>query len=662
MRELLELLVLVSCLILQTSSFGTNHLTIGSLQSSVVNLSSTLANVDSSTVVNSDNEHNTQVGVVPPNGSFRNTQLGEVSIASFNMLAPFYNSLAIDDWKKREIFLSKDRAERVPLSIQMAKQTNADILCLQEVEGMDQEEQFRKWLKEPIQANGETISGYDSLLWTSLLPNRPGDVVGLCVAWRSDKHKLLASDCFKRGMIVQMAEVETGATIALANVHLPAKPSNILGRLKTMSRTITKLACYDAPKRHSPLDGLLVVCGDFNCDADSVASRLLTTGRSPYGNLRDRNYKANVSKASAAQMRHGYQFQDVYEHCRNEIAPVTVSLHGRGPGCMDQLFFAQFDKAPKNQQQRLASNKDLIKITKAKKGKRKSRRQKAIQVRSRERRSSSRRQNSIVTRVKVDTLLATVMENDERRLELINRGLPNLEAGFPSDHIPIGAMFVPNPDYQERKSICVEQALDSVNGSSEPQANSVVPREIGGVTTPVRRRREHAAQSISVRRRHNAVLRCVADWLEQLGASDMVRDQPLYKNPIVQGVDGLKKKSRAPDLICRLGSALVVVEVTVSTKPDEVRKQKLQKYSDLGSLLPTSPIVSEAGWKVSEDPFVIVLDTDGRIPDDTKQDILNLAALSMSTSIDDETAQNTAKQFCNYMQAMFSEAQELIGK
>jgi hypothetical protein len=67
-------------------------------------------------------------------------------------------------------------------------------------------------------------------------------------------------------------------------------------------------------RRQSPLDGLMMVVGDFNCDSNSVTARLLTTGKSPYGNLKDRNYKANVSKASASQMRYGYRFQNVYDH------------------------------------------------------------------------------------------------------------------------------------------------------------------------------------------------------------------------------------------------------------------------------------------------------------------------------------------------------------
>jgi endonuclease/exonuclease/phosphatase family metal-dependent hydrolase len=274
--------------------------------------------------------------------------MGEVSIVTMNILAPFYNALAVENWDDRMDFLKKDRTERVPLAINMAKQHNADILCLQEVEGGTDELEsvLKHLLAEPLTVDdgNHKLEGYDMFLWSSLLPNRADNVVGNCVAWRSSRHKLVAVDSFKRGMVCQMQEIDQGATFCVANVHLPARPSNVMGRLKSMSHTIEKMARLDPKMRKSPLDGLCIVAGDFNCDQNSVTAKLLTTGYSPYGNLKDRNYKANVSKASAFMMRHDYRFKDVYEK-RRDVAPVTVSLTGRGPGCTDHLFFAQ-NRAP----------------------------------------------------------------------------------------------------------------------------------------------------------------------------------------------------------------------------------------------------------------------------------------------------------------------------
>ena len=335
---------------------------------------------------NNNNNNDDDIQIIKPNGRFRDTKIGEVSIVTMNVLAPAYNSLAIENWKQRIQFLEEDRKHRVPLAIEMAKQYNADILCLQEVEGgtNDLESELKRLLLLPTttsayeddkddkdESNKSVINmGYDKFIWSSLLPNRDDNVVGNCIAWRSDRHELVSVDCFKRGMICTMKEVvasssaggdETAATatatatgtFSVACVHLPAKPSNIMGRLKTMSNTIQKLAHYDSMTKSTTktttkrgedgnsskrsqssnfLDGLVVVAGDFNCDQNSVTAKLLTTGYSPYGNLKDRNYKANVSKASAFLMKHDYRFKDVYEKQRRNVAPVTVSLAGRGPG------------------------------------------------------------------------------------------------------------------------------------------------------------------------------------------------------------------------------------------------------------------------------------------------------------------------------------------
>jgi hypothetical protein len=79
-----------------------------------------------------------------------------------------------------------------------------------------------------------------------------------------------------------MQEIDPGDTFCVSNVHLPARPSNVMGRLKSMSHTIQKMARLDPRVRKSPLDGLCVVAGDFNCDQNSVTAKLLTTGYSPH--------------------------------------------------------------------------------------------------------------------------------------------------------------------------------------------------------------------------------------------------------------------------------------------------------------------------------------------------------------------------------------------
>lgn len=135
------------------------------------------------------------IELVRPNGSFRDTVAGEVSVASLNLLAPFYHWIGCDDAAERA---EQDRRDRTPLSIRLATQTNADILCLQEVEGGETrlesllEQELRK---DCVNNKNVVVPGYDRHVWTPLYPDRRNDVVGLCVAWRSDKHMVRFSCC-----------------------------------------------------------------------------------------------------------------------------------------------------------------------------------------------------------------------------------------------------------------------------------------------------------------------------------------------------------------------------------------------------------------------------------------------------------------------------------
>eukprot|EP00980_Cylindrotheca_fusiformis_P015185 scaffold4204_cov140-Cylindrotheca_fusiformis.AAC.4 len=650
MERLLQVGLCLNCIFL-VASFQQGPKTTNDDRSSVSSLPTFSVEADTAS-------HSTDN--ITPNEFFRYTEPGEVSVVSMNILAPSYNSLSIDSWDERTEFLKRDREERVPLAIQMAKQHNADILCLQEVEGgtNDLEAALKRSLEEPLQIENELLSGYDMFLWTSLLPKREDNVVGNCIAWRSSRHSLAAVDCFKRGMICQMTEVhpnDKGGTFCVANVHLPAKPSNIMGRLKTISKTIQKMSRYDKKERKSPLDGLFIVAGDFNCDQNSVTAKLLTTGYSPYGNLKDRNYKANVSKASALMMKHDYRFKDVYED-RRDIAPVTVSLSGRGPGCMDQLFFAQASRASKASKGATQRTVEVAANPKPprKGGKRRVRRQRVAWV-------QSRRiiQLSLPTAIRVESVLATISgPDDTQRLETIYAGLPNVEKGFPSDHVPIGALFVPDNNISTNTADELEAEntdTHEMKGNEVSLDESSELRLSSGVSSNVARRREAATLSVGVRRRHNAVLQCVTKWLTERGAYDIHCDEPLYKLKYTKDVTKLKKKSRAPDLVCSLGKSLVVIEITVSAQPDSARRSKLKKYEDLSKVLEECPSVQDAGLTV-QCPFVILLDEYGGIPEETKHDILELARLTSFSSIE-EQAEADAQRFCNHLQGIFNEMQ-----
>jgi hypothetical protein len=696
-RSLIQQLVLVPVffllilLVVETDSFsipppGQANKHFHCFQCQAVASTSTFPAVESTSTYTPHSPHSRNV--VLPGHAFPDTKPGELSVTSCNLLAPFYHSLALDDLAAREDFATADRLERFPLALKLAKQTNADILLLQEVEGGAlHEPQLEALLGEPTTSSSSSstpstiIPGYDSYLWAPLLPNKPEHVVGLCIAWRSSKHRLESSDSYKRGMICQFSEVPDDeneeekeeeqeddpspqqGTFAIANVHLPARPSSILHRLVTMSKTIQKLTVFDVPERTSPLDGLLMVGGDWNCDQDSVTARLVTDGKVPYGNVRDRNYKANISKAVAGRMKHGYRFRDIYgdDAFRQEYAPVTVSLHGRGPGTMDHIFYTQQAQGPKHRASQDAIPK-VVKVVNSNKGggsattgRRKARREKAIRMRRARRGgaggSSSSRGGA---NIQVTSLLATVAgSEDTERLDIIYQGLPNVEAGFPSDHMPVGALFVPRLEFGESPSEDqVSSAVLTTSNVDKPSTTASPSVLVGGISSSVRRRREAGLQSLSIRKRHNVVLRCVAEWLEQCGAQEIIRDLPLYKNYWTQGATGLTKKSRAPDIVCRIQSTLAVVEVTVVSpaRVEAVARQKRDKYSDLPEILPSSPTIEEAGLTVAS-PIIIVLDESGAIPESTRQSLDRLAAMLLPN--DPEAAKIEAQRCYDELQYLF---------
>jgi len=508
--------------------------------------------------------------IVPPNEGFRDTTTNhEVSIASMNLLAPFYNSLQLSEKTTSEYqrweFLNTDRTQRVPEAIKMAKRTNADVLCLQEIEGgklgetgasegkeFTLRDDVKEWLAESTTINNiadgssaVVVEGYDSFVWSPLNPNnKRGDVVGLCIAWRSNKHSLVEWEGYRRGMVCRLQDnssmegestsSSSSASFAVANLHLPARPSNVLGRLNTMSRTIRKLSDLDKamrkenPKQHNTIHGLMVVAGDFNSDQDSVAARLLSHGYTNYGNVRDRNYKAKVTKASAADMSHPYRFIDSYDHCfatsgskdqrfqersfRDLYAPVTVSLKGRGPGIMDHLFYAHGSSSSSKQPHKMKplaarrtqnQNPSLSPTTKDDLSA--SLLEDHLSKRSKRRKKGETRagggslgtasaahypNNSRNAKIKVESVLATVYretsgdpaDDDDKRSRIIREGLPNLKEGFPSDHLPVGVLFsaIPGNDKAKKTIIDVGTEADAdadAGADADSTSSSKVARE-----------------------------------------------------------------------------------------------------------------------------------------------------------------------------------------
>jgi len=549
--------------------------------------------------------------IIKPGTSFRTTETGELSVCSFNMLAPAYHWIGhAEEESKKE----QDRKDRIPNSIAMAKAANADVLLLQEVEGGDLfEPRLKQLLQEPMVGG---LEGHDDYVLTALHPNRPGDVVGLAVAWRSKKHALLSSEGFRRGMVVQLEELDSGSTFCVGNVHLPAKPADIEGRLKTMATTIRKVDGCESPIRCTPLDGAIIIGGDFNCDQDSPTVHLLKTGSSMHGTVKDRNYKTKISKDEAARMRHSHRFKDIYaDNLRDEAAPITVSLHGRGPGCMDHILYANGGPAAMAKSLSAARNNNAAIAGGIWESKRKLRR---VHAQARD----SGIGMALPSPLRVECVLATVDPAKPDRTKLILSGLPQFDKGFPSDHLPIGALFVPTED-------CGQLAIKSELKSSFSGDTHVKP---GGLGWNARRRQESYHKSVLVRKRHNAILRTISEWMISRGAVEVIRDQPLYKWKWTTDIKKLSKKMRAPDLCCVIGKSLVIVEVTVANKPDMIRREKELKYYDLSAVLKEAPAILEAGLVVPE-PFIIVMGENGEIPENTQKCLDDIARLSSEPSI-----------------------------
>lgn len=585
-----------------------------------------------------------KVTIVPAGESLPVTDAdrAELSVASMNTLAPSYHYMAArskrkdteedenddEDESLRQALEDQDRSNRVPMALDVAKRVNADILLLQEVEGREHEPFLARCLESSC-SNG--LPGYDQHVWSALYPNRQDDVVGNAVAWRSDRFRLVSQESFRRGMIVQLQD-GAGSTIVVANLHLFAKPSAIEQRLRTMASTIRRLQSLElgipGSFSPSPLNGLVILGGDLNCGHPSVTTRLATKGYAPYGRLEDRNYSARITKHTAAEMRHSYRFTHAYED-NFSVAPVTVSLHGRGPGCMDHLMYMPGrDRMQNHQRHQHQVRPPAIRIPMA--SKRSTRRQRALRrvqqaiVRG-DSGTTSRHSLGQQSSLRVQALLATV---DAQTLPIVEAGLPNVEQGFPSDHLPIGVVFGPeDPNFMvtPTETPPIVDTSPAANGSASslqqthPSNNLRRPTH-RGLSTRAFQRRQASDRATLMQRRHNSVLRIVAEWLLQHGATDLLRDQPLTKWPWIVADMQVKNKLRAPDLCFVLQDTLFILEVAVRGNVELVQHEKRRKYKDLVPLLRKSPVVQARGLRVAS-VAVIALNAQGDMPFGTRNDI-----------------------------------------
>ena len=357
--------------------------------------------------------------------------------------------------------------------------------------------------------------------------------------------------------------------------------------------------------------------GDFNGDDTTIALQLLQNGYIKPGNRLDRNYRYKITKKDSALYKHDYRFFNVYQGMNNNHEKhLTVSLRGRKPGIMDHILFASktpvasssaFDLRQQQRQQLMGMSSS------SSWRKRKGRRKKRV-------RDVSTRSNDITNynnRIRIESQLAT-LSNNKTRTEVIEAGLPNEAENFPSDHLPVGALFVPNEEYFEQQ----QKLRQAANGDSNYDGSISI-----------------GLDARSTRQRHNALLRSIVSWLVEQNAEEIIQDKPLYQWKWIEGLPKgtLPNLMRAPD-ICFVQSRnnkLMMIEVTAVRKDrtNRVAKQKQLKYRDLALALSRAPNVQQASLQVVE-PFVIVVPDNGDLPKETVDAIKRLVR-EMELSDDD---------------------------
>lgn len=520
------------------------------------------------------------VGIVGADGQFSRDDDSLVSVVSMNILAPFYQHLGLVRRNQTELaqeMIRNDRLLRVPCALKQATNSRPDIILLQEVEGGNQPDLLAEATLKEL--------GYNGYVWSSLYPDKAverNDCVGLAVAFDSNRFAYVRHETFRRGQVVQLIDQRSNRDIVLANLHLNAKPSAIEARLHAVSSCIRRIEAV-LTRSESSSATLVVLGGDLNCEHPSVTTRLITAGSVPYGTLRDRNYKAKLTKATAKNLRHSLRFDHVYNGFI-DATPVTVSLTGRGPGVMDHLFVCTSTLSGRTS----SSRKKIV----ASGSKRRARRQRALYSASID---VDDREICDDRPMSIKAVLATVGSSE--KYEAILKGLPNMAAGFPSDHLPIGVAFSQTPAIPEANKVEILK---------EPTSNIVRSQKgHSNLSHAATRRRDSFRSSSLVRRRHNLVLHSIAEWLPP-GA---VRDSSLGHFKVPE----LKRKTRAPDICCVIGNTLFVMEVTVVEAKNLERavRTKERKYSDLPIALRTSPTVVDRGLAVS-DPLVLAFDAEGK--------------------------------------------------
>lgn len=237
----------------------------------------------------------------------------DVKVLSWNILAPCW----VDGLRYGHVHPDKLQwsARRLDVVAEISS-TNADIVCLQEVEyALFEQDIFPTMVS----------LGYAGVIQKD--PKRSSDhPAGNATFWRDGVLQLESETSRSRTLTTVLAD-KLGRRIAVVNCHLEGDPRQSTTRVKQLQ---TALKQVNGMQHH----GMLVV-GDFNCDLRSSASAAyLAFGSVPVG---VEEWGHEVPATAGQVPGHGYELSSAYGPA--SAGEFTFTIRGSSVWFLDHVWF-----------------------------------------------------------------------------------------------------------------------------------------------------------------------------------------------------------------------------------------------------------------------------------------------------------------------------------